>query len=68
VLVVITMRRIVLFVLMSLPAYAQMMGGYEGSMMGGWSMGTIGLLYLAVGSAVFSAIFWWMHNLIADKK
>ena len=42
-----------------------MMGGYGG----GWfSMGLLGLLYVAVGAFIFGIIFWWTKKLILGEK
>lgn len=48
-------------------ASAQMMD-YYGSMMGGWGMGFVGLLYLALASFVFSVVFWLTYNWLAKKR
>jgi hypothetical protein len=63
------MKQLIWLVLLPAFVYAQMMGYNDGYMMGGvWGMGTFGILYLALATLVFSAIFWWMYLVVVKPK
>lgn len=66
------MRKLILLIttLLTIPAALadgwDMMGGYG---MMGWGVGSfIGLVYFAIFSFVFSAIFWWTYKWLAKEK
>ncbi len=67
------MKRILyplMLVLLSTFAWAQTTGlmHYKDGGMGGGSGMLVGLLYFAVGSLIFSVIFWLTHNWLMKKR